>query len=168
MAGAGKTTLAGRLFDPSEVLSSDDLRAAVRGDPADQTATRTAFRILHRELAKRLAGGRLVVVDATNLTVAARRALLQGASAARAPAIALVLLPPADLVHARNAARPGRVVPADVVDRQLAAASTLGADRAAITARLRAEGFAAIHVLESAAAIDALTIVRTARRSRPR
>ena len=49
-AGAGKSTLAVRLFAPADVLSSDDLRAAVSGDAADQRATRTAFGILHREV----------------------------------------------------------------------------------------------------------------------
>ena len=167
-AGAGKSTLAGRLFDPSEVLSSDDLRAAIRGDPADQSVSRTAFGILHRELGKRLVAGRLVVVDATNLTEAARVALLRRAAAAKVPAIAIVLVPPAAVVHARNAARPGRVVPAEIVDRQLAAAAALGANAHDVAARLRTEGFAAVHVLETPDAIDALTIVRSRRPSHPR
>ncbi|HEY8987503.1 MAG TPA: AAA family ATPase, partial [Candidatus Limnocylindrales bacterium] len=64
-AGAGKTTVARRLFAPDELLSSDELRAAVSGDAADQRATRPAFAILHRELGNRLAAGRLIVVDAT-------------------------------------------------------------------------------------------------------
>ena len=36
-AGAGKTTLARRLFAPDEILSSDALRQAVAGDEADQS-----------------------------------------------------------------------------------------------------------------------------------
>jgi protein phosphatase len=130
--------------------------------------SRTAFGILHRELGKRLVAGRLVVVDATNLTEAARVALLRRAGAAKVPASAIVLVPAAALVHARNAARPGRVVPADVVDRQLAAATALGANAEEIVARLRTEGFAAVHVLQTAAAIDELSIVRSPRPIRPR
>ncbi len=42
-AGSGKSTFAARHFDPGEVLSSDALRAAIAGDPADQAATRPAF-----------------------------------------------------------------------------------------------------------------------------
>ena len=94
-------------------------------------------------------------------------ALLRRAAAGTVPAIAIVLVPPAAVVHARNASRPGRVVPADVVDRQLAAATALGATAEEIVARLRTEGFAAVHVLETAAAIDELTIVRSPRPSHP-
>jgi predicted kinase len=74
---------------------------------------------------------------------------------AGAPAVALVLLPPADAVHARNLRRTERSVPADVVDRQLAAAAALGGDEAAIRVRLRREGFAAVHVWFGAEAEDA-------------
>src|SRR5262245_14913810 len=111
-AGVGKSTLAAALFDPADILSSDELRGAIRGDPTDQSLTRVAFGILHRELAKRLAAGRLVVVDATNLTRAGRLAILRVALPARAGATAVVLLAPADAVHARNAARGDRAVPA--------------------------------------------------------
>jgi hypothetical protein len=50
------------------------------------------------------------------------------------------------------------VVPADVVDRQLAAAATLGAMRDEIVARLRDEGFAAVHVLGSTDEIDVAAV----------
>jgi Predicted kinase len=48
-AGAGKSTLAARLFPLDAVLSSDTFRAVVSGDEADQRATKTAFAILHRD-----------------------------------------------------------------------------------------------------------------------
>ena len=158
-AGAGKSTLAGRLFAPEEILSSDDLRAAISGDPADQRVTRTAFRILHRQVGGRLAAGRLVVVDATNVEPAARRALVGLAHRAGVPAVAIALVPPASQVHARNTGRTERVVPRDVVDRHLARLAALGADPAEIAARLRAEGFTAAHVLGD----DDLPSVRVSR-----
>jgi predicted kinase len=154
-AGAGKSTLAARLFAPSEILSSDAYREAVSGDAADQGATRLAFRILHREMGRRLAAGRLVVVDATNVETAARRELVARAAAAGIPAVAIVLALPAAVVSARNAARIGRQVDQAVVDRHLdRLATALAADR------LNGEGFAAVHVLETAAAVDALRIER--------
>ena len=154
-AGSGKSTLAARLFAPDEVLSSDAYRAVVSGDATDQRATRTAFSILHRELERRLAAGRTAVVDATSVTAFARRALVRRATAHGIPALAIVLDLDEPLVRARNATRPGRIVPAEVVDRHLRdlAASLRGG--------LEDEGFAAIHVLRTAAEVDGLTIDRT-------
>jgi protein phosphatase len=127
--------------------------------------SRVAFGILHRELIQRLAAGRVVVVDATNLTKAARAAVLRRAALSRVPAVAVVLVAPAAVVHARNAGRPGRAVPADVVDRQLETAAELGEDAAAITARLRAEGFVGVSVVDAAstASLDGVAIVRRPR-----
>ena len=159
-AGAGKTTLAGRLFEPGEILSSDVLREMLSGDPADQRVTRPAFAILHREVRARLANGRLVVVDATNVTAHARASLRRLAGKAGVPAIAIVLAPPAADVHARNAGRSGRVVPVEIVDRHLAALRSLGSSTATIAAALAAEGFARAHVLRSAIELDAVTLVR--------
>jgi predicted kinase len=159
-AGAGKTTLATRLFARSEVLSSDALRAAVAGDEADQQATRPAFVILHREVRQRLAAGRLVVVDATNVETAARSTLRRLAVAAAVPTTVIVIDLPSAEVHARNAARAGRVVPPDVVDRHLARLHDLGATPETIAARLLAEGFPSVHVLASAAEVDAAAIRR--------
>ena len=56
-AGAGKSTVARRLFAIDEVLSSDAFRGIVAGDATDQSATRVAFSILHRELERRMAAG---------------------------------------------------------------------------------------------------------------
>lgn len=153
-AGSGKSTLARRAFAPDEILSSDALRAAVSGDEADQRASRTAFAILHRELAKRLAAGRLTVVDATNLRREHRRPLLARARQAGVPAVAIVLDLPASTVHARNAGR-ARIVDAAVVDRQLG-----WLRRTVDGGRLAAEGFDPIVILRTADEVRRLEIVR--------
>lgn len=156
-AGAGKSTLARRWFGPEEILSSDDLRAVVAGDPADQSATGAAFGILHRRLTARLRAGMTTVVDATSVRDSARRPLLRRAAAAGVPAVAIVLDLPGALVHARNAARPGRVVPTGVVDRQLD-----DLRRSLAAGRLHAEGFLAIHVVREPDHLDVLEIARVA------
>lgn len=152
-AGAGKSTLAARVFPAGTVLSSDAMRGFVSGDESDQSVTRTAFSILHREVVQRLATRRTTVIDATNVQPHARRALVRRASAAGVPAVAIVLdLPPA-LVLARNATRPGRrSVPADVVQRQLDDLER------SLRRGLAAEGFAAVHTLRSAAEVGGLEI----------
>ena len=119
-AGAGKSTLAARLFAPDEVVSSDGLRAAIAGDATDQRATAAAFGALHRAVARRLRERRLTVVDATSVERRARRRLVRLADDARVPAVAVVLDLPRAVVLDRNAARAERVVPPDVVRRHLA------------------------------------------------
>lgn len=151
-AGAGKSTLASRLFAPGTILSSDTFRGLVSGDPTNQRATRTAFAILHRELERRLIAQRTTVVDATNVTSFARRALVSRAIRHGVPAAAIVLdLEPA-LVLARNATRPGRIVPAGAVERQLRDLER------SLRRGLDQEGFSAIHIIRTAQELDELTI----------
>lgn len=152
-AGSGKSTLAARLFPADAILSSDALREAVAGDAADQRATKTAFAILHRQLARRLAARQTTVVDATSVTPFARHSLLRRAAALGIPAVAIVLdLPPATVL-ASNAARAGRVVPEAAVRAQL--------DDLARSLRpgiLEAEGFVAVHVIRSTSEMDGLVL----------
>jgi len=152
-AGSGKSTLAARLFASDRVLSSDTYREIVSGDAANQAVSRVAFSILHRELDRRLAAGRTTVVDATNVTSDARRALLRRASRHGIPAVAIVLDLEPSLVLARNATRAGRIVPSAAVEQQLAAlARTLRRDD------LNREGFSAVHLVRSALELDGMTL----------
>ena len=159
-AGAGKSTFAAQHFDASEILSSDAFRAMVSGDEADQGATRAAFGRLHRALDRRLAAGRLTVVDATNVERTARRELLKRSTAAGLPAVAIVLdLPPA-IVLAQNAARAGRIVAEPVVLRHLAILRpTLDGSGAAFGV----EGFSQVTILRHPLEVEAVRIVRQPR-----
>ncbi len=156
-AGAGKSTFAARNFAPDEILSSDRFRATVSGDEADQGATQAAFGRLHCELAKRLAGGRLAVVDATSVEPSSRRALLARAAAAGVPATAIVLDLSAEVVLARNAARRPRVVDVDVVRHHLA---RLRASLDGPAPSLFREGFAQVVVLRDPSEVDNIRIRR--------
>lgn len=154
-AGSGKSTVAARHFAPDEILSSDALRAAISGDAADQSASKAAFAALYAALDRRLRAGRLTVVDATNVTREARRALLVRAVAADVASFAIVLDLAPDVVLARNAARLDRVVPDDVVRRHLD-----GIRRVVDDGSLKAEGLAGILVLRDPAEVGALRIRR--------
>ena len=156
-AGAGKSTVAARLFEPAEILSSDAYRARVAGDEADQRATRAAFGRLHRDLERRLAARRLTVVDATNVERPARLALLARAASARVPAIAIVLDLPAATILARNAGRSSRVVDERVIRRHLA---RLRASLDGPGPPFDGEGFQRVVVLRDPLDVDALRIVR--------
>nr|WP_030651361.1 AAA family ATPase [Streptomyces lavendulae] len=67
--GSGKSTFARKHFKPTEVISSDYCRGLVCDDENDQSASRDAFDVLHYIAGKRLAAGRLTVVDATSLMI---------------------------------------------------------------------------------------------------
>ena len=156
-AGSGKSTFAARHFAEDEILSSDRFRALVSGDEADQSATHAAFGRLHHELARRLAEGRLTVVDATSVEPSSRRALVARAITANLPATAIVLdLPPATVL-ARNAARRPRVVDPGVVRHHLdrLRAALDGPDPA-----LFREGFAQVIVLREASDVDHVMVSR--------
>jgi predicted kinase len=152
-AGSGKSTFAARWFDPSEILSSDAFREILTGDASDQRATKTAFSIIHREVTKRLAAKRTVVVDATNIEPSARRHLIARAKFAEVPAIAIVFALPRGVVLARNAARQGRVVDPAIVERHLERLEAALPD-------LPDEGFDEVVVLRALTDVAATEIVR--------
>ncbi len=147
-AGSGKTTFAGRHFAREQVLESDDFRARVAGDPADQSVTAEAFRLLHAALGERLAAGRLTVVDATNTQPWARGQLLSMARRAGRPTVAIVLDLPLDVCLERNALRAGRRVPPGIVRRQ-------HRELVAGMPALAREGHALVAILHDAAGADA-------------
>jgi protein phosphatase len=151
-SGSGKSSFARAHFAPTEVLSSDACRAMICDDPADQRATPAAFALLRYIARRRLAAGRLTVVDATNAAPRSRRPLLALAAAHSVPAVALILdIPPAVCVE-RAAARLSRPVPESVVLDQHAEL------RAGMPALYR-EGFRAIHHMRQSD-VDGAVIVR--------
>ncbi len=156
-AGSGKSSLAARLFPADSILSSDAIRRQLTGDEANQAVNRRAFQVLHARAGRRLAEGRLTVIDATNVHASARRPLQRMAAVHGRPVVVLVLDLPADVCHARNAARLGRVVPEPAVGRQLAALR-----RSIDGQQLEREGHDCLVVLASPEAVDRLSVRLTA------
>lgn len=66
VSGSGKSTFAAKHFRPTQILSSDFFRGLVSDDENNQAASAAAFDALHYVAGKRLAAGRVTVVDATN------------------------------------------------------------------------------------------------------
>src|SRR5215211_1750843 len=102
-SGSGKSTFARKHFLPTEILSSDACRGMVSDDENNQAVTNEAFEVLHFIAAKRLALGRLTVIDATNVQPEARRPLVQLARAYHCLPVAIVLDVPERVCHERNA-----------------------------------------------------------------
>jgi protein phosphatase len=152
-SGSGKSTFARRHFEPTEVLSSDGFRALVADDQNDQSATGDAFAALHYVAARRLAGGRLTVIDATNVQSEARRPLVTLAREHHVLPVAIVFDLPERVCHERNRARPDRDFGPHVVRNQ----------RAQLHRSLRGlgrEGFRQVHLLKTPAEVDAAEIQR--------
>jgi protein phosphatase len=153
VSGAGKSTFARRHFKPTEILSSDYCRGLVSDDENSQAATRDAFDVLHFIARKRLAAGKLVVVDATNVQPDARKPLVQLAREFHCLPVAIVLDLPERIAEDRNKARPDRDFGAHVVRQQ--------AQQLKRSLRgLQREGFRTVHVLKTPEEIDAAVIER--------
>jgi protein phosphatase len=152
-SGAGKSTFARTHFEPTEVLSSDFCRGLVADDENDQSATDDAFDVLQFIAAKRLAAGRLTVIDATNTQPEARKPLVALARQYHMIPVAIVLDLPEKLCQARNQTRADRTFGAHVVRRQVQELrrSLRGLSR---------EGFRHVHVLDSVEAIEQAVVER--------
>jgi protein phosphatase len=154
VTGSGKSTFARAHFRATEVISSDYCRGLVADDQNDQAATPDAFDVLHYIAGKRLAGGRLTVVDATSVQPEARAPLVALAREHDVLPVAIVLDLPASLCQERNARRPERDFGPHVIRRQHAAL------RKSVK-NLQREGFRAVHVLRSEPEVAEVTVTRT-------
>lgn len=117
-SGCGKSSFARKHFLPTEVVSSDFCRALVSDNENDQSATGDAFDLLHEITRKRLARGRLTVVDATNVQPEARKSLIALAKEFHLFAEAIVFDLPERLCQDRNVLRPDRQFGPHVVRNQ--------------------------------------------------
>ena len=152
-SGAGKSTFAKQHFLKTEILSSDVCRGFVSDDENNQAATKDAFDVLQYIARKRLAAGRLTVIDATNVQADARKPLVALAREFHVLPVAIVLNLPEKVCTARNRERADRNFGAHVIRKQR---SQL---RQSIR-RLKKEGFRNIHVMDSVEAIEAISIER--------
>ena len=154
VTGSGKSTFGRAHFKPTEVISSDFCRGLVADDENDQSATPAAFELLNYIVGKRLASGRLTVVDATNVQPDARRPLVALAREHDVLPVAIVLDVPERLCVERNATRAHRDFGAHVIRRQRDQL------RRSIKS-LHREGFRTVHVLRTEDEVAAASVVRT-------
>jgi protein phosphatase len=142
-SGAGKSTLAQSSFSPTEIVSSNAMRAIVRDDETNLDGTSDAYELVRTIVDKRLGARRLTVVDATNVRARDRAQLIAIARRHGAPVVAIVLDVDGASCIARNDARSNRVNSRIYVLRQQEAL------RASMPS-LPSEGFAAVHVVAAA------------------
>ena len=151
-SGSGKSTFAHRHFPSTSVLSSDYFRGLVADDENDQSASGDAFDALHYVAGKRLARGRITVIDATNVQPASRASLIKIAREHHVLPIAIVLDMPESLCVARNAARADRDFGDHVIRRHRG-------DLKRSLRSLQREGFRRVFVLRTPEEVDAAEVV---------
>src|SRR6266568_3074910 len=152
-SGSGKSTFARSHFKTTEVLSSDFCRGLVSDDENDQHATNDAFEVLHFVAAKRLAAGKLTVVDATNVQLEDRKPLLALAREYHFMPVAIVFNLPEQICYERNRHRPERNFGAHVVRRQMSQMRRSIHD-------LKREGFRTFYTFNSPQQVDEAYIER--------
>ena len=151
ISGSGKSTFARTHFKPTQVLSSDFFRGLIADDENDLSASADAFDTLHYIAGKRLAAGRLTVVDATNLQQHGRAELVRVAREHDVLPVAIVLDVPEALAWERTEARPDRHFGRPVLTR-------MSRDLRKTIGSLAREGFRKVHVLRGPEAIAAAEI----------
>ena len=153
VSGSGKSTFARKHFKPTEILSSDFCRGLVSDDENSQAATKDAFEVLHFVARKRLAAGKLTVIDATNVQPESRKPLVEIAREFHCLPVAIVLDVPERVAHDRNKTRTDRDFGPHVIRQQ--------AQQLHRSLRgLAREGFRHVHVLKSIEEIEAAVIER--------
>lgn len=152
-SGCGKSTFGRTHFKPTEVLSSDFCRGLVADSENDQTVTGDAFEILHFIARKRLALGRLTVIDATNVQPDSRKPLIELAREFHVLPVTLVFNFPEKLCQERNRTRPDRDFGPHVIrnQSQQLRRSLRGLER---------EGFRHVHIFNDPAELEGLEIER--------
>lgn len=116
-AGCGKSTFAARHFLATQIVSSDDCRAQLSDDAANQGVSNHAFELMHFIIKKRLLLGRLTIADAMHLESEYRRRLIRIARWFGFNAAVLAFDITLETCLARNTAR-ARVVPEDALMKQ--------------------------------------------------
>jgi protein phosphatase len=152
-SGSGKSSFGRKHFKATEVLSSDFFRSLISDDENDQTVTKEAFASLHFVASKRLAAGKLTVIDATNVQPEARKALLNIAREYYCLAIAIVFQLPERICHERNQQRPDRRFGSHVVRIQ-------STQLRKSLSGLKKEGFHEVYMLHTPEQVDSVEIVR--------
>lgn len=151
-SGSGKSSFARKHFLATEVISSDYCRGLVSDDENEQAATKDAFEVLHFIAGKRLAAGKLTVIDATNVQPESRKSLIDLARRHHVIPVAIVLNLPREVCLERNKSRADRNFGKNVVWGQ--------ADALRRSLKGLRKEFSQVTILETSEEIDSVRIER--------
>lgn len=153
-SGSGKSSFGRKHFKPTEVISSDFCRGLLSDDENDQTCTGAAFDLVYYIAGKRLAAGKLTVIDATNVHPEDRKKTIELARAHDCLPVAIVFDLPEKVCQKRNESRPDRAFGEHVIRNQHRALrrSIRGLER---------EGFRYVHTFSSEEEVNSAEVERT-------
>lgn len=151
--GSGKSSFARKHFRETEIVSSDECRALVSDDEADQAATADAFDLLFYTAGMRLKRRMLTVIDATSVKREDRAKLVALARKYHALPVAMVLDIDPKICFQRNEGRANRDY-GEHVPRNHSKALRRG------LRGLEKEGFRQVQIMRSPDDVDALEITR--------
>lgn len=153
-SGSGKSRLAARLFDRSEIVELDRFREMVSGDRSDQSATEDASAVAAELVERRLRRRLLTVIDATNVRSEDRRRWTQIAARTHSLVTAIVLDPGMGFCQKSAEARDGTLYnPRSVAQQQ----GLLSRDRGKLS---RSDGVRNVVTLSSPEEAEAATLRR--------
>lgn len=152
-AGSGKTKFANRRFRPSEILSIEQVRAMVADDHTDANALDDAFAAMSYLAMRRLAAGRVTVIDDRHLNPNTRQMLVGLAREYHVIPVAIVFHMAESVLLERNRARGSKALPGETVLQQARAIRE-------IVPGLPAEGFRHIYEILTQHEAETLTVVR--------
>jgi protein phosphatase len=152
-SGSGKSSFAKKHFKPTEVISSDFCRGLICDDENNQAVSKDAFAVVHYIAAKRLAAGKLTVIDATNVQKEDRKHSLELAREYHCLPVAIALNLPEYICSDRNQHRPNRNFGIHAIKRQRESM------RQSLR-HLKREGFRYSYILNSVEEIEEVSIHR--------
>lgn len=121
LSASGKSTIGKKLAEENNavIISSDAIRGEICEDGvADQSKNEEVFRIFHKRIKDNLTNGVNVIADATNVTLKARRSLLENVAKVDCYKIAYIVPKPVEQCIRDNVGRE-YPVPDGVIEKQM-------------------------------------------------
>ena len=121
LSGSGKSTIARNSLDSFNnpvIVSSDVIREELTGKVEDQSKNDEVFKLFHERIRKNLENKHDVIVDATNLTMKSRRAIMMKINGLDVHKICYVIPKPFEECKKDNINRE-HLVPNEVLEKQI-------------------------------------------------
>ena len=121
LSGSGKSTIARNSLDTFNnpvIVSSDTIREELTGKVEDQSKNDEVFKLFHERIRKNLENKHDVIVDATNLTMKSRRAIMMKINGLDVHKICYIIPKPFEWCKKDNINRE-HPVPNEVLEKQI-------------------------------------------------